>query len=506
MRRRAFLAALTAGTAAVAGCGSRIETPTFTPAPVDESPPDTPTGDEPTDTPDGNGASGLGAASIVDLETVPRTYALAPLQYHSDDGAEVSVEFVSTATADHPARVRATLRNANPFANTFGLEWTPPFGRLASEIPHRIGERFGDEEHTYRASLVFAPTANHDLVDDPPTVERADGGLWRLAGEGDQWLPERVRLAPDESVEGEYAVVGRAEGAGTGKGRPTGVYEFSRPDERPLRITVWNTERPGPGETSRFAGSSVPPLSDEHGTAWYHEADGTTPSYVRPSTERADLPAAVEFTFVNHAREGTGCGHWNLYKLVDGEWFHLGPYLRTAECRIVRPGGWKTWTLHAYPGEALDAPEVATFDYLGGGRYAAVAGYGHATSESAALVELLGGPVSVVPTEDVTAERSDGTVTVTTRRREGGEDASPATLTVTRADRADRRLIPEQAMRRRFRALRNALAFFEPGVEEVVVRTDERSAERVVGYEEDRRRFRVGEQAYEARVERRGDE
>lgn len=502
MRRRAFLAALTAGTAAVAGCGSRIETPTLTPAPVDGDP-TTPTGDEPTDTPDGNGDPGLGTASIVDLETTSRTYALAPLRYHSDDGAEISVEFVSTATTDHPARVRATLRNANPFENTFGLEWTPPFGRLASEVPHRIGERFGDEEHTYRAALVFAPTANHDLVDDPPAVERADDGRWRLAGEVDQWLPERVRLGPDETVEGEYAVVGRAESADTGKGRPTGVYEFSRPDERPLRITVWNTEHPGPEGESRFAGGSVPTLSDEHETAWYHEADGTTPSYVRPSTERADLPAAVEFTFVNRAREGTGCGHWNLYKLVDGTWFHLGPYVQTADCRVVRPGGWKTWTLHAYPGEALDAPDVATFGYLGGGRYAAVAGYGHATARSAALVELVGDPVSVVPTEDATAERSGGAVTVTTRRWEDGEHSTPATLAVTRADRADSRLIREQVMRRRFRALRNALAFFESGVEEVVVRTDERTAERAVGYGEDRSRFQVDGRAYEARVERR---
>lgn len=507
MRRRALLAALAGGTTLVAGCPSTANRgPGTTP---DETPSDAPD-DTPTDAPPDEGPAFPDDVSIVDLGTAPRTYALAPTRYHSDDGAEVRVAFDATATADHPARVVAELRNANGFANTFRLEWTPPFGRTTSDerlLPW--GDRADD---TYRTDLVFAPTANHDLVDDPPAVERAADGFWRLTEDVDQWLPETVRLDPGEAVTGEYALVGRADGVG--EGRPTGVYEFSRADDYPLAVAVWNTDEPGPPGESRFAGASVPALAGsapgvpgDASVAWYHEADAATPSYVRPGTERTTLPAAVPFTFVNHARESTGCGHWRLYKLRDGRWFDLGPRVHTADCRIVRPGGTKTWTLHAFHGAGLDC-DGPTFGHLGGGRYAAVAGYGHATSKSAALVEFDADAVDVVATDDASAERAGDTVTVATGRWEDGEDPPSAVLSVRRVESTPdagggepKLLIPEQVMRPRNRGLRNSLAFFEPGVEKVVLRTDERVVEGVVGYESERVRFRFEGREYVAEVE-----
>ncbi|PSQ38232.1 hypothetical protein BRD13_07350 [Halobacteriales archaeon SW_5_70_135] len=415
----------------------------------------------------------------------------------------MSVRFASTATADGPATVTATLTDGNPFENTFELEWTPPFGRRTSDLPHPMGDRFGDTG-SYRVRLAFAPTANHDLVDDPPAVERAADGYWRLAGGVDHWLPERVRLGPGETVHGEYALVGRADGVG--RGRPQGVYEFARPDERPLRVTVWETDAPGSEPASRFEGVSLPSLSGENGIAWYHEADTSTPTFVRPSVERTDLPARIEFTFLNRAREPTSCGHWSLYKLHDGDWYRLGPYVRAGDCRVVGPGGWKTWTLRAANGE-LAPSGAADYGHLGGGRYAAVAGYGHATAESAALVEFDAGPVAVVPTEDATGEREDDMVTVTSGRWRAAPDEEGRArrrLVLERVDRADRTLIAEQVMRRRFRGLRNTLAFAVTAdaiadVDRVVLRADDAVVDRVLGYDADRRRVRFDGRAYALR-------
>jgi hypothetical protein len=492
MRRRALLAGLAAGAGGLAGCsvidrGSTDSSPDPSAEPSD-SPTDTPT---PPGEPD---EWDLGAASIVDLETANRTYALAPLRYRSDDGASVRMRFASTATADGPVTVEAELRNENPFANTFRLEWTPPFGRLASDIPHPMGSRRTDG--TYRVGLVFAPTANHDLVDDAPEVERARDGHWRLAGEVAPQLPERVRLEPGETVRGEYALVGRAEGVD--RGRPSGVYEFSRAGERPVRVSVWETDAPGPTTESRFAGTSVPALPGDSETAWFHDADAGMPSFVRPSVEETTLPARVAFTFVNRAREPTTCGHWNLYKLVDGAWFHLGPYVQTADCRSVAPGGSKTWTMRAATGEMAPC-EARGYPFLGGGRYAAVAGYGHATAQSGALVAFDAPTVSVVPTDDVTSERTDGQVTVTDdgwRTAPDAEHRSQVHLVLERVSDADRRVIAEQVMRRRRRGLRNTLAFAAADIERVVLRTDDRTADRAVGYDNGAATFAFGGQAY----------
>jgi hypothetical protein len=490
MKRRSLLATIATTVPAAAGC---VDTP------VGSTPGDTesPTGDHstPTDTP-GEPRGRDDAVSVVDLGTAPRTYALAPTRYRDDDGGRVDLRFVETATADHPARVRATLHNRTDVENRFRLDWLPPFGRHASTVPRKPWSkgRHG-REHTYRAELVFAPTGDDDLVGDPPAVERDGDGLWR-AGEVTDWTPEPVLLAPDESVTADYHLVGHPDGAGDG--RPTGVYEFSRGGERPLRVSVWNTERPGPTGESRFAGLSVPPLPGEGTTAWFHEADGSTETFVRPATERTDLPAAVLFTFVNHGRESTGCGHWQLYKLVDGEWFDLGPFVHTADCRTVRAGGSKRRVLRAAHGEALPCEEPSTtVGFLGGGRYAFVAGYGLGVDRSGALVEFDAPAVSVHPTDDVSASRDGDTVRVTSPRY-GESEGDRRVLQVDRADAADRRVVAEQVLQRR--GLRNTLSLFEAGVETVLLRTDRQVATRASGHGDVPTRFRFDGQAYAVSV------
>ncbi|WP_123536880.1 hypothetical protein [Halosimplex salinum] len=514
MNRRTFLAAI--GAAGISGCAGFGGSATDTASPAStesdstgrteqatETPSADPTPWSATDTAASDGVSPSGDGRFVDLETADRTYALTPMRYRTPDEGEITAGFGSTATAERPVTLSATLENANDFENTFRIEWTPPFGRLSSRVPEPFhdGDRIRDA--TYRTGLVLAPTANHDLVDEPPELERDDDGLWR-ATDVDQWLPERVRLAPGETVEGEYAVVGHPDGAG--EGRPPGIYEFRGRADSTLRIAVWETERPGPGGTSRFERQTLPAISDELSTAWFHDADETASTYLHPDRERDSLPAQVTFTFVNKSRSATECGHWNLYKLAGDQWFHVGPYMHTADCRSLAPGQTKSWTLNAYGTEALPAighGDGASFGFLGGGAYAVVVGYGAQADQSAALVELVGDDVSIEPTDDVTSERTGATVTVTSPRRERTETTSPATLTLTSADDADRTLVPEQVMQRRYRGLRNTVAFLTDDVETVRLETSERVAERVVGHDTDRQRVRIRDHAtYEASIER----
>ncbi len=396
------------------------------------------------------------------------------------------------------------FENTNDFENTFRIEWTPPFGRLSSRNPSPFHDGTPNIDTTYRSSLLLVPTENHDLVDDPPAVDRDDDGLWRLADGMSQWLPEQVRLQPGEMIHGEYAVVGHPDGAG--QGRPPGIYEFSGRSDSTLRLAVSETAAPGPNQQSRFAGRTVPSFEGDTTTAWYHEADATATTYLHPDKERGALPLQVEFTFVNKSRSETQCGHWNLYKLVDGQWFHIGPYGHTADCRLLAPGQTKTWILNAYPGEAL--PSIgyrsgATFGHLGGGTYGVVAGYGAETSQSGALVKLEGDAVAIEPTDDLTVESSGTTVRVRSPRRNGDAHTTSATLTLTRASTADRTVIPEQVLQERNRGLRNTVALLTDDVETVTLRTSEQVAEAVVGYESDRKRYRIhGVGIYEASIER----
>ncbi|WP_225333296.1 hypothetical protein [Halomicrobium urmianum] len=520
MRRRALLTSLATGTATLSGCsvlGSpRDEQSTVTPAPVP---------DEAGDGSAGNGTETDGSstdesptadgwpddpASVIDLETGPRTYALGPTRFHTDDYADVRLAFDRTATADHPARVRGVLENANDFESTFRVEWLPAVGRVHGRQP---------DGYDHEARLHLVPTANNDLAETVPEVTR-DDGYWYVADVG-PWMTDTRRLDPGERVRVEYRLVGEQ-----GTERPTGTYEFRGRDET-VRIAVWDTTGPGPEAESRFAGRSVPVISrgdSEQTVQWYHEADASTRAFVRPSVERRALDGRIEFEMVNHSRETLRCGHWNLYKLADGQWYHVAPWGHTADCRGLAPGDRKTWPLRAFTGDPVPCDDHSglTAGFLGGGIYAVVAGYGRNADASGALVELVGDPVEVVPTGDAAAERDGGTVTVTTDSYGDGERPADAALAMAPADdadeqspsiprssptreAADRRLIAEVLMRDRNRALRNALAHAADDVERVVVRTDERAVDRTLGYDSDRRRFRFRGQTYEARRAGNGD-
>jgi hypothetical protein len=507
MRRRALLASL--GVATLSGCSGLLaergdttqtterDTTTTTTEVTETTTETTETDDEGGD---GEEREWPPSASIVDLQTGPRTLALAPLQYRSNDGAEVTVEFAATATADRPATVRATLTNANDYENTFRLNETPPFNEVPSA---RLRDR---SDLTYESTWYLVPTANHDLVEDDPDFGRGPEGYWRLVGNPGPEPPRTVRLNPDETVEGEYVLLGHAEGSG----RPTGSYEFRGYDDTDLTITAWETGAPGPKDASRFEGASPPSLSpesdDSGGTKWYHDAGPETPVYLEPSTERARTPAKIDFTFRNFAREPAKGNpyHWVLYKFHDGEWFHVAPWGWPAPMGSVRPGGTEDWTLYAFGEDGVRVEGGSTVGFLGGGRYAFEVGMSLGKNSHAATFELVGEASTVEPMPGAESSRDGATVTVDAP--DPDRDQRSGALRLTRTDAADERLISEQVMQRRFRALRNGLPFFESGVEEVVVETTENAAQRVTGYDADVRRFRFDGRAYEARYEAGPDE
>lgn len=499
MRRRTLLSSLAAGSAALAGCtfasGDDPDDQT-TVAPTSDAPTTT-NGDETTtsdgdDPPDAWGEPDA-LASVVELETGSRTYAFAPTRMHTDDRADITLWFDRTATAEHPARVRGWLENANNFANTFQLRWIPVVGRTYGRQP---------QGYNHEARLHFAPTENNDLAESVPEVTRDETGYWRVTDTG-SWMPDSHQLAAGERVELEFVLVGEP----GMPGRPTGTYEFRGGDET-AQVAVWDTSSPGPDAESRFAGRSLPEFDGESSVQWYHDADESTAAFVEPSTERVELDGRVDFEMVNHSHEELGCGHWNLHKLVDGEWFHVAPMGHTMDCRMLHPGGRKQWSLRAFHGEPVrcggngGCDSGLTRGHLGGGEYAVVVGYGHPADESAALVELVGDPVAVVATENASVERDGDDVVVTTSQYGDDEHPSDASFSLARAPTAEERVIAEQVMGgSRFGShrdgLRNALAAMADDVERVVVRADEHVVDRALGRNGSSRRFRFRDQAYE---------
>lgn len=484
MDRRALLASLAAGGSLLAGCSNRFGTgtddpgtPTVTPAPVGTEPPETPT-----EEPNGDADGGRSLASVVDLRTVSRTYALGPTGYRSDDDARVELGFTSTATADSPATVAGSLTNSAQWANTFRLRETPPFG----QTNRTGGIRDYRRELTYRSNLVFAPTETSEVADVVPDVELADDGTWRLAEPiSDTWGPETLRLNPDQTVEAEWYLVGRPEG--TDRGRPTGTYEF-RSGDTDLSVTVWDTDRPGPTAPRDLIDIAMPSLPNSESTDWYHQASPETPAYLEPSTQQVSLPGAVDFTLTNHTHENLSGNSWNLYKLYDGEWFYLEPWAHTAVLRMIPPGGDRSYHLRAFHGDPVPCDGISVGN-LGGGTYAFESMYGTAEDANvdlgnfAVLLDVGAPSVEIRPTPDadLSVERDGSTVRVEWPRR---PDVERGTLTVERReDTPPERLLAEQAMRARNRGLRNTLAFFEDGVDRVVLRTDRNTVSTAAGAE-----------------------
>lgn len=485
MRRRALLSTLAAGSTVLAGCATSAGGDPGDASTTQGDDTTTDPKDETTEADDGDDDSGDAVGwppelAVADLETQSRALSLFPTHYLSDDGGRVTVSFDATATADHPARVAATLENDEEFGNVFRLNDHEPL-RPRPVFAPGIRDGYGPDGEVPAGTtdLYLVPLPDQSLPLAAPDVERDDDGVWRLADRPEwPWFPETTRLDAGERVTVEFAVVGSPTGSGpfaSARRRSVG-----RHTEDALTLAAWNTDDPGPAAESAFAGESFPDLpgdddTGESAVAWYHEADPSQRVFLQPSVERTDLPRTLDFDLVNHATEhATGNpAYWSLYRLVDGDWQKLEPRGYALPMGYVWPGDTRQYRLRAANGEALPCSDGKTTGYLGGGTFALEVGMSVESRTHAAVFEVDAPPVEFSPVDGVETERDGDTVTATDDRWR--EDSGRGVVEVTRAaaddEDAARVVSPELAARRHY--FRNALPLFADGVATVRLRTSD---------------------------------
>jgi hypothetical protein len=379
--RRAFIAALAA---AGTGClDSRSENPDNNKTTKESA---DGTGSDETDTDGENegmsreeAVEGIDRGSFARLES-GLTLAVFPAfdsigELHSVQG------FVPREDTDEPLKLRVVVPNDSDESVTVDADDVPPYGTTPSAMHDG-------------STLYLAPVESHGHVEEAPDIEKRDG-LWRVEEVGD-WLPPEFTVEPRGFFVGEYVPVV----AGDDELRK-GKYRFGD-EEHDLTVSVWDTDSPGPDERSRFEGESFPDIEDE--TRWYHNADGSTRLYLKPSAERVSPPATIEFTLVNRSDHRISGGS-RIYKLVDGEWIPEYPVYGTGPSTPIPPGDTDTFGINLHP---VDEPREHDAPPLGGGTYATI------KDDFAAVFEVDAPPLEIKPPEDVSVERSDGTVTVHT--------------------------------------------------------------------------------------------
>ncbi len=503
MHRRGLLASLVglagcAGLPGSEGSGSSGRT-------VNPMLEDTPTGNVTRSATGSRDDPGSASVDVLTFEAAERTYAL-PMGYRvsgrtgRDLDVRVRFEFLAPATAEHPARVGAELVNRQDTAVSLLLARLPGFGDVMSESPSPL---FGFHSGpSAEGALVFAPGPEHDLVDSPPRVEKDETGRWRVDVRSARGaLPRRIDLDPGDPVRGQYLLAGRS--TDTGNGHPTGLYAFSRSDDDPdFEVAVWDAEQPGPVAYSRFHGRRVPSLPRERSAVWFHEAGPSTALYARPLREQFGLPGRIRVAVVNHTKRRVGCRGWVLYKLADGDWYRIWPLSRAAVCRTLRPGRIDPLNLAVSSGSVPFEEATSTdagIGWLGGGDYAVVSTVEAEAGLPAALLRMVGPDATVIPTEDLDTERQGSTVRAVSREFTGGQN--DGLLTVRRVDQTGaERLIVEQIMNYPGSGFRNSLSLFDPGLDEVRLRTAQ-SAVAVSLPRNEQRRFRFQGSEYVARFD-----
>jgi hypothetical protein len=485
MRRRDLLATIAVGTAGVSGCsglfgsGEDPETETATPyeVPTAERTPRVPvetTAEERTvDLTDWPGAAD--APALARFRTTPRTLALAPVRFGTDDGLVFAVRVDATATADHPARIRTLLYNTNDFPKTVQrgrfplLGRTVPAGTYQSPVARSPG----------LGELYLVPTPSHDIYDRRfESVARDDSGAWRAdLHPGDYPQGGTVTVDAGGAVLGDYAVC-----AGRGGGPLTpGNYWFNGPNtgaaetaEQPLIATVWPTDAPGPATGSRFPRDHDPEFGGETPVRWFHRARAATERYLLPDSERVELPGRLRLWLVNRTDNWYG-GVVRFYKRSGGRWYDLGAAgtgtrsLGPHQRRVRMPAGVHPTGVAQFERRFADGPPAGpdALGYLAGGRYAAVVDADGVDERYGALLDVTGPSLTARPEYGVSVTRDGPVVTVTDSGVSGPGDAT-ATATARRVDTEPAVwLIDEQLMSRYGPAVRNTLTVFADGVETV---------------------------------------
>lgn len=399
----------------------------------------------------------------VEFETAPVGASITDGDRLVKNDVRRTVAVTSPATEASPATVEIRLHNEADDGRRISADYLLPTGGTVQNARfHRIAH--------------LAPTENHAVAPSVPDVELFDGRWYGTEAEGS--APETVDVPPGEDVVGEHHFV--AGDRGDSPPLLAENYEFGTRDAA-FRIELRRSDEPGPDGDSRFESADVPDLPLDR-VAWFHEATPKTEVYLRPETAVVSPPADVAFHLVNDSL-GALPGNpyeWRLYKFDDGEWFRIAPQVIPGPGGEIAAGTEDVSTLRLendYAAQDQYQPatsdRTATVGPIGGGRYALQVGYGRydedGQTKHAALFEVEGPAATLEPRDDLDVTREDGRVTVESPRRE--RDERPATLAVSRVEDADDRLVTEQVSRFDLHGLRNALPFFEPGIETVELRT-----------------------------------
>jgi hypothetical protein len=476
--RRALLAALGGATTALAGCSFLSgdadrsgATETLTPAPV-----------TPTET-DGESLrpvpEDVPLASLVTAPSTDRTYAFTETRSYVPTGGSVSAVFTSPPDAEGPATVRATLRSETESPLTFRVSDLPVVGGGRAAI--------GADSR-----LLLVPAEPNEFVDTVAPVEQTDAGLWVLDSATEEFVAGSVRLGPDETRTGEYALVGhptRRQPLAVGRyqfnhvGAPFAEGALAAPRSRPssFGVTVWETDDPGPRGPSTYTGAATPDLPGLERTVWYHATDSGR--FLEPLTERVTTPQRTVFTLKNHTDQtNRGYVAWRLYKRVDGRWHRLRLADRNglASRRGLAPGDYAAGVVGFHHAGAITDPERdVTEPFVGPGLYAAVVTLSEAAPPTgyAARFRLDGPEVTLRPTDGVTFDVEGSTVVARSDEAVPGQNRR-VTLEVAPDATPERGLLPEQVMR--LPGLRNTLVPFREldGVDRVILRTGEYATRR----------------------------
>jgi hypothetical protein len=412
--------------------------------------------------------------TVVEFETAPLTATVADRWFRSADGFAVGMDLRSGATADSPARIAATVVNTQPYAQPLEL---PRLGLLDSPSYVQTSDR---------ETMYVAPTESHPLAETIPEYERDTDGRWRVTDLRDDWYPQTVTVPGETGFVADYYLLGThlmdEPPIVPGRYRSLGTDQFT--------IVTWSTTEPGPDETAALADRDVPPLPGEQSTSWYHESTPQTERFLQPDREQVEPPERISFEHINHSRQSLDGNpyYWRLYKLADGDWLPVAPWLWEQPAARLGPGGRSETKLAVFHGKSPSSTDGRTVDYLGGGLYAYTGGFDTETERFAALFELDGPELDV--SIESTAEIIETGPTTVVELPNHAEARRPATFTVTKCDRedVDRTIIPEQLPRRPFRGLQNSLPVFDESVDSVRVKTDRGTALRLAGYEENEQR------------------
>ena len=507
--RRRLLAALGAGAlSATAGCGglagddprrTPFEVPTTTSSTTTETVANGATRVPADESPLPSGARRSVTSGLDDrrLTLFGGAAAVAPPE------TQVAAGFLAPPSETSPARVAVAVTSLGGERRSVEFGFTPPFSAYYATrvtpgvtLPEDTGRRY---------LLVPAERSPYgDRTPDAPT----DRGWVATAPLG---TPERsvrettVDLAPGESLRRTYVLLAHPDAAPTDHEAVRFQADWS-PVSVGLGVFEASLLDRGPSRFDR----SVPDLGVR--TRWFHDGDG--PVFLRPHGERLVPPDGVTLTLENYSLTPVSPDAWRLYRLVDGRWHRIGPWVSADDTGRDLPPGTDAPLDLVVPRHGARPPRPRRQHddlVLGPGLYAVRYGSdttGRVPPEAplyvdgadrradpdvtqtttaegdggqtvdleevyAALFAVAGDRPPLVPTEEVERVERDGdTVTVHVEAGFGVDTGGDGRSLVVERDPSPgdrRRVLLEQVYW--FPALRNALAHLDPGVRRVRVAT-----------------------------------